>query len=105
MADTLCVATAPKTSTFQVRINPEIKAYVEGIYEKCGITLTEAFNLFLQQTINVDGLPFLVSPDSKEILHEQAVAKLMSELKAGDESVKKDEDWISEEDILKEFAV
>ncbi len=29
---TLTVATTPKTSTFQMRINPEIKAQVEGIY-------------------------------------------------------------------------
>ncbi len=48
---------------------------------------------------------FLVSSDNKGSLKEQAVDILMSELKVGDESVKKDEDWISEEDILKEFAV
>ena len=51
---TLTVATAPKTSTFQMRINPEIKAQVEGIYAQCGMTLTDAINAFIQQSINVE---------------------------------------------------
>ncbi len=100
----LSVATAPKTSTFQARINPEIKAEVESIYAKSGLTLTEAFNLFIQQSLNVKGLPFLVTSDSKELLREQAVMKLMSELKRGEDSVKSESDWISQEDIMREFA-
>lgn len=104
MVQKLSVATAPKTSTFQARINPEIKAEVESIYAKSGLTLTEAFNLFIQQSLNVEGLPFLVTSDSKELLREQAVMKLMSELKKGEDSVKSESDWISQDDIMKEFA-
>ena len=40
----LNVMNAPKTSTFQMRINPEIKAQVEQIYERSGLTLTDAIN-------------------------------------------------------------
>ena len=65
---TLTVATAPKTSTFQMRINPEIKAQVEGIYAQCGMTLTDAINAFIQQSINVEGMPFLVTANSKQAL-------------------------------------
>lgn len=36
--------TALKDTTFQVRINSEIKKKVEGIYAKAGMTLTDAFN-------------------------------------------------------------
>lgn len=104
MSPELSVATAPKTSTFQARINPEIKAEVESIYAKSGLTLTEAFNLFIQQSLNVEGLPFLVTSDSKELLREQAIMKLMSELKRGEDSVKSEADWISQEDMMKEFA-
>lgn len=104
MSPELSVATAPKTSTFQARINPEIKAEVESIYAKSGLTLTEAFNLFIQQSLNVEGLPFLVTSDSKELLREQAIMKLMSELKRGEDSIKSETDWISQEDIIKEFA-
>ena len=77
----LNVATAPKDSTFQVRINSEIKKQVEEIYAKAGMTLTDAFNIFIQQSLNVEGLPFIASNNSKEALREQALAMRMLELK------------------------
>ena len=48
MTTNLNVAMAPKDSTFQVRINSEIKKAVEEIYAKTGMTLTDAFNTFIQ---------------------------------------------------------
>lgn len=105
MDKNLTVANAPKTSTFQMRINPEIKERVENIYANCGMTLTDAINAFLQQTINVEGLPFLVTQNSREAIKEQAVTLLMKELKKGEDSVKAESDWISEEDLLSELGV
>lgn len=99
------VATAPKTGTFQMRINPEIKEQVESIYAACGMTLTDAINTFIQQSLNVEGLPFIVTRNSREALREQAISQLMMELKKGEDSVQSDSDWISEEEILKEFGV
>lgn len=98
------VTNAPKTATFQMRINPDVKKEVENIYANCGMTLTDAFNAFLQQTINVGGMPFIVNQNSSEVLKQQALAMLMAELKVGEESVKKDTDWISEEAMLSEFG-
>ena len=100
---TLTVATAPKTSTFQMRINPEIKAQVEGIYAQCGMTLTDAINALIQQSINVEGMPFLVTANSKQALREQAISQLMIELDKGEKAPA--DDSISEEDILKEFGI
>ena len=40
------ITEAPKTGTFQMRINPEIKQQVESLYAKCGMTLTDAVNAF-----------------------------------------------------------
>ena len=77
----LNVATAPKDSTFQVRINSEIKKQVEEIYANAGMTLTDAFNIFIQQSLNVEGLPFIATKNSKEALREQALAMRMLELK------------------------
>ncbi len=105
MSENISVANSPKTSTFQMRINPEVKEYVESIYARCGMTLTDAINVFIQQSINVEGMPLIVTQNSKEALKEQAVAILMSELKKGEDSIKTDADWISEEDILSEFGV
>ena len=105
MANKLSVATAPKTGMFQMRINPEIKEHVEEIYSACGMTLTDAINTFIQQSINVGGLPFLVTQNSKEALRDQALMYLMKELKKGEDSVNSEADWISEEDIMTEFGI
>lgn len=96
MAD-LNVASAPKTSTFQMRINPEIKEQLEGIYARNGMTLTDAVNVFLQQSLNAGGLPFLASPENAEFMKAKAAKMLMSELQKGFESAE-EKGWISEED-------
>ena len=48
----------PKTGTFRLRINPEYKAEVEKLFSECGMTLSEAINIFLQMSLRVGGLPF-----------------------------------------------
>ena len=53
MEDNLSVEMAPKDTTFQVRINSEIKKKVEEIYARTEMTWTDAFNTFIQQSINV----------------------------------------------------
>ena len=104
MQETINIATAPKTATFQMRINPEVKSRLEGIYANCGMTLTDAINTFLQQSLNVEGLPFLVTQNSKNALREQAITQLMLALGQGEDSVRTPSDWINEADILAEFA-
>ena len=104
MADVLKVATAPKDSTFQVRMNSEIKRTVEAIYAKTGMTLTDAFNVFIQQSINVEGLPFLVTSNSKDMLKQQAIAVLMNDLKQAEERADK-EGWIDASALEKELGV
>ncbi len=96
---------APKTGTFQMRINPEIKKQVENLYAKCGMTLTDAVNAFFQQSLNVGGLPFLMNQNSKETLRQQAIELLLLEIAIGEKSVSSEADWISEEDMLSEFGV
>lgn len=104
MSKTLNVVAAPKDTTFQVRINSEIKKKVEEIYAKAGMTLTDAFNSFLQQSINVEGLPFLATQNSKEAMREQALAMLMMDLKRAEERADR-EGWISAEDLERELGV
>ena len=104
MGEHLSVAMAPKDSTFQVRINSEIKKQVEEIYARTGMTLTDAFNTFIQQSINVEGLPFLVTQNSKEALREQAIALLMIDLKRAEERADK-EGWIDADDLERELGV
>ena len=103
MNTNLNVAIAPKDSTFQVRINSEIKRAVEDIYAKAGMTLTDAFNTFIQQSLNVEGLPFIVTKNSKEALREQAVAMRMLDLKRAEERAEI-EGWIDADDLERELG-
>ena len=78
---------------------------VEDIYAHCGLTQTDAINIFIQQSINMEGMPFLVTQNSKDVIREQAINLLMTELRKGELSAANSEDWISEKEILAEFGV
>ena len=105
MSDYISVANAPKTATFQMRINPQIKKKAEDIYARCGLTLTDAINIFIQQSINTEGMPLIVTQNSKEAIREQAINMLMTELRRGELSAENPEDWIPAEDMFAEFGV
>ena len=47
-----------KTANINIRIDPETKAGVESLYGSFGITVTDAINMFLRQSLMVGGLPF-----------------------------------------------
>ena len=97
------IVNAPKDDVFRIRVNSEIKSELENIYAKNGLTLTDAINAFIQQSINVEGMPFLVTSNSKQALREQAISQLMIELDKGEKAPA--DESISEEDILKEFGI
>lgn len=98
--DAIKVTAAPKTATFQMRINPDVKQQVEDIYARQGLTLTDAVNIFIQQSLNMEGLPFLASPENEEYIKVKAMQRLMAEIQKGWESAEKD-GWVSEEEAYK----
>lgn len=49
-----------KTATVNVRMTPETKKQAEELFSSFGITLSDAFNLFLHQAIIEQGIPFAV---------------------------------------------
>lgn len=105
MREKICVAKEPKTGTFQMRMSPRVKEQAEEIFSQCGMTLTDAVNVFIQQSLNVEGMPFILTQNSKEALREQAISRLMMEIKQGEDSVKEESDWISEDILSAEFGV
>ena len=86
-----------KSTTFQMRINPEVKKQAESVFSTYGLTLTDAVNIFIQQSLNEQGLPFLLSPENAEFMKAKATDRLMLELQKGLDSVSDEEDWISED--------
>ena len=102
--ENLNVTTAPKTGTFQMRINLEIKEQLENIYARNGLTLTDAINVFLQQSLHAEGLPFLVSPDNEAFMKTKAAKILMAELQKGIDTGDK-YGWISEDEAHRILGV
>lgn len=49
-----------KSATIRARIDPELKAEVEKLFDKLGLSTTEAINLFYRQVRIRKGLPFSV---------------------------------------------
>ncbi len=98
------VTSAPKTTTFQMRINPEIKQRVEEIYARQGLTFTDAVNIFIQQSLNMEGLPFLASPENEVYMKAKAMRRLMAEVQQGWDSSERD-GWVSEEDAYRVLGV
>lgn len=79
------VVSSAKTDMFRIRMNPEIREELERIYAKNGLTLTDAVNVFFQQSLNAGGFPFAVNEDNAEIIKAKALSRLMKELQKGDE--------------------
>ena len=95
------VVSAPKTDMFRIRINPELRRQLEEVYEKNGLTLTDAVNVFFQQSLNAGGFPFAVNENNAEIIKGKAMARLMKELAAA----QNDPVTHSEEDVYAMFGV
>jgi DNA-damage-inducible protein J len=47
-----------KTSSLNIRLDPEIKSAADSVFSRFGITLADAVNIFLHKSIMVGGLPF-----------------------------------------------
>ena len=96
------VSNEPKTGTFQMRINPEYKKQLEELFARCGMTLSEATNVFFQMALTTGGLPFNVNSDPNVILSDRSVTYLEREFRKGLESAEKD-GWIPEDAIRAKY--
>ncbi|MCL2548141.1 MAG: type II toxin-antitoxin system RelB/DinJ family antitoxin [Symbiobacteriaceae bacterium] len=65
----------PKSTTVNVRMDPRVKSAVEDIYRGLGISLSDAVNIFLYQSLITGGLPFdfrspQLSPETENAIKE-----------------------------------
>lgn len=95
------IVSAPKTDSYHFRINPKVRADVEAVYAKSGISFTQAINIFIQQSLNAGGFPFPVTADNAEYLRAEAMKRLMRELEAGKNSGA----LVEEEEVYRRFGV
>ncbi|MCL1808473.1 MAG: type II toxin-antitoxin system RelB/DinJ family antitoxin [Clostridiales bacterium] len=47
-----------KTANINIRVEPDVKSTVDGIFSHFGLTVADAVNIFLHKVIIVGGLPF-----------------------------------------------
>ena len=66
--------------------------------------VTDAVNIFIQQSLNMEGLPFLASPENAEYMKAKAMRRLLDEAEKGWKSAEKD-GWVSEEDAYRTLGV
>ena len=103
MDPNLNVVTAPKTATFQMRINPEVKRRVEAVYASQGLSFTDAVNIFIQQSLNDNGLPCLASHENAEFMRAKAMRRLLDEAQKGWDSAEK-EDWLTLDEVSSQLG-
>lgn len=49
------------TSNISIRMDAELKAQAEALYEKLGMNLSTAFNIFVRQCLREGGIPFEIT--------------------------------------------
>ena len=81
--------TSPKNTVFQLRMNKEVKDAAEELFSRCGLTLSDALNLFIQQSLNCNGIPFEIRGNRRSISKEQALDILLAKLDDSSQSSKK----------------
>ena len=94
---------SPKNTVFQLRMNKEIKEAAEELFSRCGLTLSDALNLFIQQSLNCGGIPFEITGFSHPISKRRALDYLLGEL--NDASISSKEKQYSAEEVRKRFGV
>jgi DNA-damage-inducible protein J len=76
-----------KTASLHIRIEPEIKREAEGMFSKFGITISDAVNMFIKQSLFVGGFPFELRQPRYNIETEAAI-KEANDIIAGRVKVK-----------------
>ena len=60
--------TATKDAEIKFRTSDELKRQTRRVYDRWGLTLSEAFNLFMRKSVEVGGLPFDLRPEPSPVL-------------------------------------
>jgi len=85
-----------KSASMYIRIDPQVKADVEAIYARYGMSLTEAINVFLYQSRNIGGLPFDLRPNTPNAETLAAIKEGAEMIKSGNGKFKNVDDLLKE---------
>lgn len=74
------------TTNISIRMDKDLKTAAESLFEKLGMNLSTAFNIFVRQSLREGGIPFKISEGTPN--RETVTAMLEAERIAKDSSVK-----------------
>lgn len=77
---------AGNTTNISIRIDADLKAQADALFNELGMNLTTAFNIFVRQSLREGGIPFEVRLEQPN--KETIAAMLEAERIARDPSVK-----------------
>ena len=82
-----CVTMAKSsTSNISIRMDNELKAAAEALFDELGMNISTAFNIFVRQALRERGIPFRITENTPN--NETVSAMLEAERIAKDSSVK-----------------
>lgn len=77
---------AGKTTNISIRMDSDLKAQADELFNDLGMNLTTAFNIFVRQSLREGGIPFVIKTERPN--KETIAAMLEAERIAKDPSVK-----------------
>ncbi len=86
------------STNISIRMDSNLKAAAEALYEELGMNLSTAFNIFVRQSLRVGGIPFTITTETPNAITVSAM--LEAEQIAQDPGVK---GFDSLDDLFKEL--
>ncbi|WP_321003503.1 type II toxin-antitoxin system RelB/DinJ family antitoxin [Eisenbergiella porci] len=77
---------AGNTTNISIRMDSDLKAQADELFNELGMNLTTAFNIFVRQSVREGGIPFAIKTERPN--KETIAAMLEAERIAKDQSVK-----------------
>ena len=74
-------------STINIRIDDEVKKQAEDLFNRLGLTMAGAFNIFIRQAIREQAIPFRIEaarvPNAETIAAIEEVEQMIEEYRNG----------------------
>lgn len=61
------------STNISIRMDSNLKAAAEALYEELGMNLSTAFNIFVRQSLRVGGIPFTITTETPNAITVSAM--------------------------------
>ena len=89
----MCYSGDMKTAVLHTRIDPKLKTQAETVFEKIGLSSSDAIRIFYKQVVLRKGLPFDVSIPNKETAETLAKSRRGEDVETFDSLDELFESW------------